>query len=225
LLIGNFGIIRLKSSEISEALINYILVKMKKFAVKKGMTHIYKDGKHVAVTVLELPKTIVCRVDSNNDKCHVVVGLAGNKKKIPRSILGQSKGLDACSMLTEFSQTQQCDLKKGEEVSLEKMGLQEGEVVSVISRTKGKGFQGTVKRHNFSTGPKTHGSRNWRAPGSIGGGYPQRVIKGQKMPGHMGDEQRTVDNLIVERVDIENNQIWLSGAVPGANKSVLIIKK
>jgi len=189
------------------------------------MTHIYKDGKHVAVTVLELPKTIVCRVDSNNDKCHVVVGLAGNKKKIPRSILGQSKGLDACSMLTEFSQTQQCDLKKGEEVSLEKMGLQEGEVVSVISRTKGKGFQGTVKRHNFSTGPKTHGSRNWRAPGSIGGGYPQRVIKGQKMPGHMGDEQRTVDNLIVERVDIENNQIWLSGAVPGANKSVLIIKK
>ncbi|PIT97611.1 50S ribosomal protein L3 [Candidatus Berkelbacteria bacterium CG10_big_fil_rev_8_21_14_0_10_41_12] len=225
MLIGNFGIIRLKSSEISEALINYILVKMKKFAVKKGMTHIYKDGKHVAVTVLELPKTIVCRVDSNNDKCHVVVGLAGNKKKIPRSILGQSKGLDACSMLTEFSQTQQCDLKKGEEVSLEKMGLQEGEVVSVISRTKGKGFQGTVKRHNFSTGPKTHGSRNWRAPGSIGGGYPQRVIKGQKMPGHMGDEQRTVDNLIVERVDIENNQIWLSGAVPGANKSVLIIKK
>jgi large subunit ribosomal protein L3 len=102
----------------------------------------------------------------------------------------------------------------------------EGETIDVTGRSKGRGFAGTVKRHNFNRGPESHGSMNVRAPGSIGASaFPSRVIKGTRSSGHMGDERVTVRNLTVARVDVENNLLMVRGAVPGANGSVVIIKK
>jgi large subunit ribosomal protein L3 len=102
----------------------------------------------------------------------------------------------------------------------------DGDSIEVVGRSKGRGFAGTVKRHNFNRGPESHGSMNVRAPGSIGqSAYPSRVIKGTRSSGHMGDERVTVRGLTVARVDVENNLLMVRGAVPGANGSVVIIKK
>lgn len=100
-----------------------------------------------------------------------------------------------------------------------------GDRVDVTGTSKGKGFAGTVKRWNFNTGPKTHGSRNYRLPGAIGAGSdPARVFKGQKMPGHMGREKVTIQNLEVVKVDPEKNILAVKGAVPGPKKGLLLIK-
>ena len=102
----------------------------------------------------------------------------------------------------------------------------DGDIVDVVGTSKGRGFAGTIKRHNFSRGPETHGSMNVRAPGSIGASaFPSRVIKGTRSSGHMGDVRVTVKRLTVARVDAENNLLMIRGAVPGANGSVVIIKK
>lgn len=101
-----------------------------------------------------------------------------------------------------------------------------GDVVEVIGRSKGRGFQGTIKRHKFHRGPETHGSMNVRRPGSIGqSAYPSRVIKGTRSSGHMGDKRVTVKGLTVARVDVDNNLLMVRGAVPGANGSVVIVRK
>ena len=101
-----------------------------------------------------------------------------------------------------------------------------GEKVHVSATSKGKGFQGTVKRHGFGRGPVTHGSHNIRQPGSVGASAdPSRVFKGQKMPGQMGNEAVTVKNLRVVNVDAENNELWVRGGVPGGKGSVVKIRK
>jgi len=102
----------------------------------------------------------------------------------------------------------------------------DGDAVEVIGRSKGRGFAGTIKRHNFNRGPESHGSMNVRAPGSIGASaYPSRVIKGTRSSGHMGDARITVKGLTIASVDAENNLLMIRGAVPGANGSVVIVKK
>jgi large subunit ribosomal protein L3 len=102
----------------------------------------------------------------------------------------------------------------------------DGDSIEVVGRSKGRGFAGTIKRHNFNRGPESHGSMNVRAPGSIGASaFPSRVIKGTRSSGHMGDARITVRGLTVARVDLENNLLMVRGAVPGANGSVVIIKK
>ena len=102
----------------------------------------------------------------------------------------------------------------------------EGDKIDVVGRSKGRGFAGTIKRHNFSRGPESHGSMNVRAPGSIGASaYPSRVIKGTRSSGHMGDERVTIKGLTVARVDVENNLLMIRGAVPGANGCVVVVKK
>ncbi|HEX8853554.1 MAG TPA: 50S ribosomal protein L3, partial [Pyrinomonadaceae bacterium] len=102
----------------------------------------------------------------------------------------------------------------------------EGDSIEVVGKSKGRGFAGTVKRHNFNRGPESHGSMNVRAPGSIGqSAYPSRVIKGTRSSGHMGDKRVTVKGLTVARVDVENNLLMVRGAVPGANGSVVIVRK
>ena len=101
-----------------------------------------------------------------------------------------------------------------------------GNVVDVVGKSKGRGFAGTIKRHNFNRGPESHGSMNVRAPGSIGASaYPSRVVKGMRSSGHMGDVRVTIKGLTVARVDAENNLLMIRGAVPGANGSVVIVKK
>ena len=102
----------------------------------------------------------------------------------------------------------------------------DGDLVEVIGRSKGRGFAGTIKRHNFNRGPESHGSMNVRAPGSIGqSAYPSRVVKGMRSSGHMGDVRVTIKRLTVARVDAENNLLMIRGAVPGANGSVVVVKK
>src|SRR5687768_10992789 len=102
----------------------------------------------------------------------------------------------------------------------------DGDVVDVVGKSKGRGFQGTIKRHNFNRGPESHGSMNVRRPGSIGqSAYPSRVIKGTRSSGHMGDKRVTVKGLTVARVDVENNLLMIRGAVPGPNGSVVVVRK
>src|SRR6185312_595687 len=102
--------------------------------------------------------------------------------------------------------------------------FKEGEKVRVSGITKGRGFQGVVKRHNFGGGPKTHGQKNrYRAPGSIGSTAFQRVVPGRRMAGHMGTERVTIKNLVVAAIDVEKNLIMLRGAVPGAKGGLLEI--
>ncbi|HEY9282898.1 MAG TPA: 50S ribosomal protein L3 [Pyrinomonadaceae bacterium] len=102
----------------------------------------------------------------------------------------------------------------------------DGDQIEVVGQSKGRGFQGTIKRHNFNRGPESHGSMNVRRPGSIGqSAYPSRVIKGTRSSGHMGDDRVTVKGLTVARVDAENHLLMVRGAVPGANGSVVVVRK
>ncbi|MDQ3908421.1 MAG: 50S ribosomal protein L3 [Acidobacteriota bacterium] len=102
----------------------------------------------------------------------------------------------------------------------------DGDAVEVVGTSKGRGFQGTVKRHHFNRGPESHGSMNVRKPGSIGqSAYPSRVIKGTRSSGHMGDRRVTLKGLTVARVDVENHLLMVRGSVPGANGSVIVVRK
>ena len=116
------------------------------------------------------------------------------------------------------------DVNVGDKILVDQFA--DGDAVEVIGRSKGRGFAGTIKRHNFNRGPESHGSMNVRKPGSIGqSAYPSRVIKGTRSSGHMGDERVTIKGLTVARVDVENNLLMVRGAVPGANGSIVVIKK
>jgi large subunit ribosomal protein L3 len=114
------------------------------------------------------------------------------------------------------------DLKLGDQVSIENFEI--GDAVHVTATSKGKGWAGTIKRHNFHRGRKTHGGGSYRRPGSIGSMYPQKIFKGKKMAGQMGHEQVTVRNLKVALVDNENNLIGVTGAVPGPRKGIVLLK-
>jgi len=115
------------------------------------------------------------------------------------------------------------DLKIGDTVTVE--AFADGQAVTATGVSKGKGFQGTIKRHNFSRGPETHGSHNVRQPGSIGASaYPARVFKGMRMSGHMGAQRVTQQGLKIVRRDVANNLLLIKGSVPGAKNSVVVIK-
>jgi large subunit ribosomal protein L3 len=115
------------------------------------------------------------------------------------------------------------ELKVGDTVTVEV--FEDGQTVSVAGVSKGKGFQGTIKRHNFSRGPETHGSHNVRQPGSIGASaYPSRVFKGVRMSGHMGAKRVTQQGLRIVRRDVENDLLLIKGSIPGAKNSVVVVK-
>ena len=134
-------------------------------------------------------------------------------------------GIPPTRILKEFRLTDGGDAANvGDKVLVDQFA--DGEMVDVIGQSKGRGFAGTIKRHHFNRGPESHGSMNVRAPGSIGASaYPSRVIKGTRSSGHMGDARITIKGLTVARVDAENNLLMIRGAVPGANGSVVIVRK
>jgi large subunit ribosomal protein L3 len=135
---------------------------------------------------------------------------------------GHLKDLPMVSILKEFRDVQDAELKRGDKFTVQV--FQSGDKVEVIGWSKGKGFQGVVKRHRFRGGPASHGHKdNLRMPGSIGAGGVQRVFKGMRMAGHMGDAQITVKNLEIIEVHPETNELLIKGAVPGARGSLLII--
>jgi len=195
---------------------------------KIGMTQIFDgDGNLVPVTVIEAGPCPVTQVRTAAKDGYEAVQLAFEDcrdKQLNKAELGHLKkaGIKHGKRhLVEFRELP--DLKVGDTVTVEV--FEEGQTVTVTGVSKGKGFQGTVKRHNFGRGPETHGSHNIRQPGSIGASaYPSRVFKGMRMGGHMGDRQVTQAGLRVVRRDVENNLLLVRGAVPGARNSVVIVK-
>jgi large subunit ribosomal protein L3 len=195
---------------------------------KVGMTHLFDEhGNRVAVTVVEAGPCTVTQVRTAESDGYSAVQLAFEDckdKQLTKAELGHLKkaGLKHGKRhLVEFRGM--ADLKVGDTVTVE--AFEDGQHVSVTGVSKGKGFQGTVKRHNFARGPETHGSHNVRAPGSIGASaYPSRVFKGKRMSGHMGAERVTQLGLRVVARDPENNLLLIKGAVPGATNSVVIVK-
>ena len=204
-------------------------------AKKVGMTQIFDaNGVRSGVTVLEVGPCVVTALKTiETDGYNAVQTGYGEAKKLSKTQAGQVKKSGAKSkLLKEVRTNEVVEVQEGEDQAPTlKIGdtlgadlFEAGEKVVVTGVSKGKGFAGTIKRHNFHRGPKTHGSHNYRAPGSIGAGYPQHVFKGIKMAGQMGHEQVTIKNQKIAMVDIENNLIAVVGSVPGPRRGIVMIK-
>ena len=194
---------------------------------KIGMTQIYtEDGRACPVTVIEAGPCCVVQVKTADRDGYEAVKIGFievKEKKLNKPELGVFKkaGVKPCRVLKEYPIS---GLKVGEFLTVEKFA--KGDRVSVSSISKGKGFQGVMKRHHFSGGPGSHGSMFNRAPGSIGASsYPSRVWKNQGMPGHMGSERVTVKNIEVVDVRADQNLLLIRGAVPGGTGTIVEIKK
>lgn len=194
---------------------------------KLGMTQVFtEDGRACPVTVIEAGPCCVVQVktvDKDGYEAVKIGFLEVKEKKLnkPESGVFKKVGVKPCRILKEFPIG---GLKVGEFVTVERFS--KGDKVAVASISKGKGFQGVMKRHHFSGGPGSHGSMFNRAPGSIGASsYPSRVWKNQGMPGHMGSERVTVKNIEVVDVRADQNLLLIKGAVPGATGTIVEIKK
>ena len=199
---------------------------------KVGMLTRYDDaGRAYGATVIEFADNVVTQVRTMDRDGYsaVQIGTVGDRKRTTRAQRGhlRASGQEQVSMtvLAEFRTNETDELDVGTSLSVDR--FQSGMYVDVTARTKGRGFQGVVKRWDFAGGPKTHGqSDRWRAPGSIGAGTdPGRVFKGKKMPGHMGNRSRTVLNQLVVEVDIARGLIFVAGNVPGPNGSLVEVKQ
>jgi large subunit ribosomal protein L3 len=197
---------------------------------KLGMTRIFgDDGTVVPVSVIEATPNSITRLRTPEQDGYAALQVgSGVARRLTKPVAGQFKHLEkdhqSPSRVREF----RVDSVEGYEVgqTLDVSLFEPGELVDVTGVSKGHGFTGTIARHHFKRGPKTHGSNNYRQPGSIGAGTtPGRVFKGTKMGGHMGDEQVTVKKLRVVKVDAERNLLLVKGAVPGARNAVLLVRK
>ena len=192
---------------------------------KLGMTRLFdEEGTNVPVTVIEAGPCPIVQVTGDR----VQLGFEQLKaKRTPKARLGHAKkaGLEAAPrVLKSFSIVGDAAPKAGEAVTV--TIFQAGEVVKVTGVTKGRGFQGVVHRHHFGGGPETHGNTRHRKPGSIAPGTdPSRIIKGKRMPGHMGARNFTELGLRVVKVDAERNLLFLRGAVPGPMNGLLTVRK
>ena len=198
---------------------------------KVGMTQVYaEDGRAFPVTVIEAGPCVVVQRKSREKDGYVAVQLGLVERRAAKRVTRPMKGhfekasLPPCRVLREFRLEPGAEMKVGDRVSVNLFAP--GDTVRVTGVSKGKGFQGVVKRHHFRGGAATHGSMFHRAPGSIGASaFPSRVLKGMRAAGHMGQERVTVRNLEVVRVDAGNNLLVVRGAVPGAVGSYLLIRK
>ncbi len=193
---------------------------------KIGMTQILaEDGTATPVTLIQAGPVTVTQVKSvDTDGYNAVQVAFGLGKNLSKAVAGHVKASKTSPKhIREFRVEElPADLTVGATIDVSAFAL--GDVVDATGTSKGKGFAGTVKRHNFNTSKKTHGGNgNVRRPGSIGSMYPQKVFKGKRMAGRMGGERVTVKNLEVAYVDLENNLIGLKGAVPGPRKSLIVI--
>ena len=194
---------------------------------KVGMTQVFQpDGTMVAVSVVQLTPNTVTRLRTPERDGYTAVQLgAGERRKLTRPLAGQLKDLPRVRNIREFRIASADGYTVGQQITVADL-FNEGDLVDVTGVSKGQGFAGTVKRHNFSRGPKTHGSDNYRRPGSIGPGTtPGRVYKGLRMGGHMGSERVTIKKLRVVRVDSERNLILVKGTVPGAPGALTFVRK
>ena len=195
---------------------------------KVGMTQVFtKSGKLIPVTVVEVEPNVITQIKTVEKDRYNAIQLAAvtvrekvsNKAKIghtnkantaPKRFLKEIRGVN----VEEYTLGQVIDASI----------FKEGEIVDVSGTSKGKGFQGVIKRYNQSRGPMGHGSQYHRGVGSLGTMLPMHVLKGKKLPGHMGNVASTIQNLEVVAVDLENNVILIKGNVPGPKKSLVMIK-
>ncbi len=203
---------------------------------KVGMTQVYADdGRAIPVTVIQAGPCVVVQRKSTlsggrrkDGYSAVQLGLVEDRKakSIGKPLAGHFKkaGLPPCRVLREFRVEEGSEVKVGDKVSVALFAP--GDKISVVGTSKGKGFQGVVKRHHFRGGAATHGSMFHRAPGSIGASaFPSRVLKGMRAGGHMGSDRVTVRNVVVVRVDADANTLVVRGAIPGAAGGYLVIRK
>ena len=200
---------------------------MKAFVTRKiGMTSIVsEDGSVIAVTLLSATPNTVTQVKTvETDGYNAIQVGAETSKKIGKTMAGHLKAAKASSKLIREFRVKEIeeDLSVGAELNAEVFSV--GDIVKVTGTRKGKGWAGTIKRHNFHRGRKTHGGGSYRRPGSIGSMYPQKIFKGKKMAGQMGHEQVSVKNLKIALVDTELNVIGVKGAVPGPRKGIVLIQ-
>ncbi|MCB9820025.1 50S ribosomal protein L3 [Candidatus Nomurabacteria bacterium] len=193
---------------------------------KIGMTQILaEDGTATPVTLIQAGPCTVTQVKSvEADGYNAVQVALGEGKNLSKAVVGHVKSAKVSpKYIREFRVDElPADLKVGDAIDVSSFAL--GDLVKATGTSKGKGFAGTVKRHNFNTSKKTHGGNgNVRRPGSIGSMYPQKVFKGKRMAGRMGHDQVTVKNLAVAYIDPTNNLIGLKGAVPGPRKGLIVL--
>ncbi|HAN09218.1 MAG TPA: 50S ribosomal protein L3 [Clostridiales bacterium] len=201
-------------------------------AKKLGMTQVFNEqGMQIPVTVLEAGPCVITQVKTEEKDGYsaVQVGFGAVKaRKVTKPLKGhlEKSGLTEENFkkhLSEFRIDNAALYKVGSEIKADIFS--EGDIVDVTGTSKGKGFQGSIKRHNQHRGPMTHGSKSHRVSGSMGANTsPGRVRKGKKLPGHMGSVTITVQSLEVVRVDMERNVILIKGAVPGAVNSIVTLK-
>jgi len=203
---------------------------------KVGMTStVAEDGVVTAVTLLSASPCVITQVKTADKDGYTAVQVGfedakeGNTSKAQVGHFAKALGDNSKTagklpkILHEFRVDEITeDLQVGTELTPEVFSV--GDVVHVTGTSKGKGWAGTIRRHNFHRGRKTHGGRSYRRVGSIGSMYPQHILKGKKMAGHLGHDQVTVRNLKVALVDAEKGYIGVVGAVPGPRKSIVIIK-
>ncbi len=195
---------------------------------KVGMTSVFQeDGTMIPVSVVSVEPNTVTRVRTGERDGYTAIQLGIEpSRRLSKPEAGQLAGdLPKVATIREFRVDDVDGYELGQTISLADM-FAPGELIDVTGVSKGKGFAGTVKRHHFSRGPKTHGSDNYRKPGSIGPGTtPGRVYKGLRMAGHLGADRTTIKKLRVVRTDPERNLLLVKGAVPGGRGALLLIKK
>ena len=195
---------------------------------KIGMTQVFtKSGKLIPVTVVSVEPNIVTQIKTKENDGYEAIQLGFDTKReklATKASIGHTNKANTTPkrFFKEIKGVEISNYTLGQEIKADI--FTEGEIVDVTGTTKGKGFQGVIKRHNQNRGPMGHGSHYHRRPGSMGTMRPMRVFKGKKLPGHMGVNTVTIQNLEIVSVDLENNVILIKGNVPGANKSLVIIK-
>jgi len=193
---------------------------------KLGMTQVFTpEGLVIPVTVIQAgPCTVLQKKDVENDGYESIqIGFDDKKEKSAnKPELGHAKKAGATPKRYVKEFRGMTEFEVGQEIKADLFAA--GEFVDVTGTSKGKGFQGVIKRHNQSTGPMAHGSRYHRGPGSMGSIQANRVPKGKNLPGHMGSETVTLQNLEIIKVDVERNVILVKGSIPGAKNSYVSVK-
>ncbi|WP_440897194.1 50S ribosomal protein L3 [Amphibacillus sp. Q70] len=190
---------------------------------KVGMTQVFtEEGELIPVTVVQAePNVVLQKRTLENDGYEAIqVGFADQKEvnaNKPAKGHAAKASTNPKRFVREFRDVKLADYEVGQELSVEV--FEAGDKIDVTGTSKGKGFQGAIKRHNQSRGPMTHGSHYHRGPGSMGAMEPMRVLKGKKLPGRMGGETKTIQNLEIVKVDAERNLLLIKGNVPGSRKS------
>ena len=193
---------------------------------KIGMTQIIsEDGRAVPVTLIKAGPVTVTQVKTVETDGYNAVQVGFDEgKNLSKAVAGHLKAADITPKFIREFRVEDTSEELTVGTTIDVTAFQLGDVVDATGVSKGKGFAGTIKRHNFERHKKSHGGKgNTRKPGSIGSMYPQKVFKGKRMAGRMGHEQVTVKNLVVSYIDLENNLIGLKGAVPGPKKWLIVI--